>query len=157
MIKKIILWKRESGFTLSETVVYIAVLGIVMSGIVMIVVQMIKMKTTSDTMRIMNNEITNLYEKIGYDIKNAESFEVTESTSLSITKDGSEYRYYLDGTKVLLDDGDDIHTITSNMVVVAGLEIADWTTVNSDSLIHIRIQLSRGNFSEIYETNFHKR
>ncbi|MBU0975887.1 MAG: type II secretion system protein [Patescibacteria group bacterium] len=149
--------KKEKGFTLTETIVYVAILGIVMSGIIMIVVQLIKMKTTADSLSIIGNEATNLFEKMGYDIKNADSFNVVDTSTIQIIRDGTTYQYSLEGTEIMLGDGFDTFPVTTNMIKVTGLNIIDWTTVNSDNLVHIEVQFSRGNLVENFETNLHKR
>ena len=153
------LFKQQKGITLTEVVVYIGIISIVVVSIVSIVVQLIQLKASADSMGVMNNEITNLFEKLITDVRNCDSFAVDpiDSSILRVTTDGSTNTYSLQNSKVILNDGLDNFQITSNLVLIDSLTFSDWTSTSSDNLLHLEVEISRGGVSEDFQTSIHKR
>lgn len=149
--------KQQSGATLIEMVIYISVISVILTGIVSITLQLIQLKTRADTYGILSSEATNIFEHIARDVKDCDSFSVTDSTKVEIVKDGVTKEYRFEDSRVIIYEGLSSTPITSNLATVTDLIFIDWTSTNSDNLIHIEIELSRGGINERFQTSMHKR
>lgn len=149
--------KLQKGITLTETVIYMGIISILGVSIISIALQLIKLKTTADSIGIISSEVTNLFEKLSTDVRNCDSFTVVDGSTLEVVKDGDTSQYFLQDEKVVFNDGTEDFLVTTNLVQVTELTFTDWTSINSDNLLHIEIYLHRGERGEHFQTSIHKR
>jgi hypothetical protein len=154
-IKKIQI--NQKGLSLVETIIYILIVSLVVGTILSILVQLVQLKTQADSMSIISQEVTNVFDKMINDIHNCDSFSVVNNSTLRVVKDGSTIEYSLSNAKVHVLEGGGDYYLTSNLVSVSQLSFVDWTSVNSDNLIHIELTLTRGKLSENFRTSVQKR
>jgi type II secretory pathway pseudopilin PulG len=150
-------FKKQKGITLTETIIYIAIIATVVVGIVSISMQLIQLKTRADSLSIISGEVTKFFEKIIYDFRSCDDFEVVDETTLDITTDGVTIRYYLQDSRIYVNEDGSNYGLTSNLARISNLEFVDWTSVNSDNLIHIEIEFERGGINEQFQTSIHQR
>jgi hypothetical protein len=132
-------------------------LSVVAVGIISIAVELVKLKTNANSLSMISTEASKFLDKLFYDIRECDNFEVIDETTLDITKGGATQRFYLENSKVYVNDGESITQITSNLTNISQLTFEDWTSVNSDNLVHIEVEFERGNIHEQFQTSIHKR
>jgi hypothetical protein len=154
-MKKLI--RCQKGITMTEVVIYIGVVALIGVGIVSMVLQLIQLKIRADSIGVIVSENTNLFEKMILDVRNCDSFNVADSSSLQVVKDGVTSQYVLDGSRVYFNDGENQYPLTSSLVEVTSLSFADWTSTSSDNFLHVEVEFRRGDLSENYQTSIHKR
>jgi hypothetical protein len=148
---------NQKGVTLTEIVIYIGILSVVSVGIISIITQLITMKHTSDSYGIITSEINNVFEKMIIDVRNADSFTVVDAHTMRIVNDGVTDEYHLSGSSIVFVDASGSYPLTTNQVQVESVTFSDWTSTNSDSLLHVDINLKRGTISEAFQTSIHVR
>jgi type II secretory pathway pseudopilin PulG len=148
---------KEKGITLTETLIYIAILSTVVVGIITISIQLIKLKTKADALSIISQEATKFLDHVIDDVRTCDDFDVVDSTTLDVTTDGVTTRYLLQDSQINLTEGAETYPLTSNLVYISQLEFTDWTSVNSDYLLHIEVEFQRGEMYEPFQTSVHKR
>lgn len=151
------LLKSSKGITLTESIIYIAVISIVTVVLISIIIQIVQVKTRANSMSMISSEVSNFFDRVLYDIRNADSFTVADTQTLEIEKEGIVSTYSLQTGDIILNKEGVDYIIITNQVSVDFLEFADWTSVNSDNLLHIHITLSRGGLDESFQTTVHKR
>lgn len=149
--------KNQLGVTLTEIVIYIGILSVVSVGIISIITQLITMKHTSDSYGIITSEVNNVFEKMIYDVKNADSFTVADSHTLQVTHESATDEYRLSGGSIVFVDASGSYPLTTNQIQVEDVIFSDWTSTNSDSLLHVELILKRGSISENFQTSVHVR
>jgi len=148
---------KQQGVTLIEIVIYIGVLSVVAVGIISIISQLITLKHNSDSYGIITSEVSNVFEKFLYDTREADNFTVVDNHTLRITKDALTTEYRLESDAIVFIDGGNSYAMTTNMVIVEDVTFSDWTSINSDNLLHIELILKRGSISETFQTSIHVR
>lgn len=151
------LFKKEKGATLIETVVYIGLVSIVFTGMIWIAFQFVSIKQRASAISIISSETNSLFERIIRDVRDGSSFTVLDDTTLQVVKDGVTYEYTLQDWQVYVNDGENNHQVTTSQTKVTSLTFTDWTSVTSDSFLHITISIQRGDLSETFQTSVHKR
>jgi len=154
-IKK--LFKNKKGVTLTETIIYISLISIVTVALISITIQIVQFKTRANSMSIISSEVSNVFDKVIYEVRNADSFEVVDSSTLKITKDSVIGEYRLENSRIVYNREGGDNFVTSNQVEVNDVQFLDWTSVNSDNLLHIIITFKRGSINETFQTTVHKR
>lgn len=150
-------FRNQKGVTYTEIIIYIGIIAVIVVGIVSIIVQLVELKLRSDSIALMVSETSNIFDKMLIDVRDCDSFSVLDSTTLQLSKDGATSLYYSQNSNVYFNDGENDFQLTSNLVNVADFSIVDWTSINSDNLIHIGLTLERGGISEDFQTSVHKR
>lgn len=150
-------FKNQEGTTLIEVVIYIGVIAIIFLSIISLIVQLVQLKMRADSLSAISSEASNFFEKVVLDMRNCDSFLVVDSSTLQVTKSGVTSTYHLSNSKVYINDGVDDSQLTSNLVEITNLTFVDWTSTNSDNLVHAEVSLSRGGISETFQTSIHKR
>jgi len=151
------LMHNQKGVTYTEIIIYIGIVALVSSGIIAIIAQLVTLKTNADSYSMITKEAANTFEKIMYDMRNCDTFIVSEEGVLTVTCEGEDHIYYLEDNKVKMDIEGVTSQLTSNLVSVSSLEFVDWTSVNSADILHIEIELTRGAIHESFQTSVHKR
>jgi len=162
MAKKLIKYIREKiklseGITLTESVIYISIISVVTVVLISIIVQIVQIKTRANSMSIISSEVSNFFDRLIYDVRNADSFTVVDSQTLQVESDSIISTFSLQDSKIILNKESTDYIIVTDQVSVDSIEFADWTSVNSDNLLHIHITLSRGGLDETFQTTVHKR
>lgn len=149
--------RDQKGVTLIEVVIYISVLSVVSVGIISIISQLITMKHTSDSYGIIVSEVNNVFEKIIYDIKESDMVSVVDNHTIQVTHNGETNEFRLENNSIVFVDDTGSYQLTTNLVQVEDVTFEDWTSTNSDDLIHIDLILKRGSISETFQTGIHIR
>lgn len=149
--------KNQKGVTLTEVIIYIGIVSIIVVGVISIIVQLVQLKLRADSIGTIVSETSDFLDRLNLDIRNCDNFSVEDEINLEVTKAGVTTRYYLQDARIYFNDGENIFPITSNLVQVSSLEFVDWTTPNSENLLHIKFELVRGGTSERFQTSIHKR
>lgn len=149
--------KIQKGFSLAEVVVYVGIVSMVTVSMLGIIWQLVQMRTYSNSKAIVSTEARNVIQELIGQVRECDSFEVEDSTTLNVTKGADVYTYYLDSSTIFLDNGSDTVNLTTNQVSVESLSFTDWTSINSDNLLHVEFSLLRGEVNEDFQTSIHKR
>ncbi|MBN2015363.1 hypothetical protein JW766_00850 [Candidatus Dojkabacteria bacterium] len=145
------------GITLTETIVYIGLLSIIAVGVISIAMQLVQLRTNASSLSLISSETTKLLDRIVFEVRDCDDFTVIDDTTLEITKDGSITEYYLQDGKIYADEDGDVYQVSSNLVNISQVKYSDWTSINSDNLVHIEVEISRGNLHEQFQVSAHKR
>lgn len=154
-LRKII--NKESGLSLIESTIYIAIVGIVGIGLMVLVVNLVKLKASANSMSIISSETPKVLDKILTDIHGCDSFSVDSPTSLSIVKGAETDVFYLEDGSLFVNENGIISQLSSDLVEIENIEFIDWTSVNSDNLLFVSMQIRNGEISEYYELNVNTR
>ena len=155
ILKSII--KNNKGITLTETIIYISIVSVVTIILINIMVQFIQLKNNSSSISICSTEVSNVFDKLIYDVRNCGSFSIVNETTLDIVNGGITSRYTLQNGQIAFNNGTNSYFLTTNQVIIQNLKFIDWTSVNSDNLLHIELQIKRGKINENFQTTIHKR
>lgn len=155
MIKKIL--KKQKGFTLIEMVIYVGVASIVIVGIVSIVIEIVQVKAKADAYSFMSNEVANIFETMLYDVRHGDTFTVIDSSTLEIEKDGNTKQFYLQDGRVWAFEEGVAYELSSNLLTVTELQFTNWTSINSDNLLHVSLTAQKGEVDETFQTSIHQR
>ncbi len=147
----------ESGITLVEVIIYVAVFTITIVGLLSILSQIIKLKSSANSYSVISSEASLVLEQIIQDMRKCDSFRVNDLSTLQINIGSSEKEYTLNESSVILIENLEEYRLTTDQVKVKSLEFYDWTSINSDNIIHIKITLEKGGISENFQTSVHKR
>lgn len=148
--------KNNKGMTLVEISIYIAIFAIVGILMIGILAQLIQMKAQAEAESIISDEASNFFEKLLYDIRNCDSFTVVDANNLTVVTDAVTSGYALSNGQIEITSGT-TEKVTSRYIAVTDLTFADWTTPNSESLLHVEINLQKGNYNEKFQTSIKKR
>ena len=151
------LYKAQSGVTLIETVIYIGIVSIVVVGIISVVIQLVTLKSRADAYSLISAEASNVFEKMINDVRDGDSFRLIDQHTLEVTNDAEIKEIYFQDNRVwVFEDGVE-YELTSNLVKVNNLTFADWTSTNSDALIHVILEVQKGDVNETFQTGIHQR
>ncbi len=112
-------YKNNSGFTLIEVIVYIALFSIIIGGGMIAVYEVIQSTDAGTNHVTMEEEANFLLRKINWALTGATSF--TTGSSLSIIKSGSTYVFDLNSGNLQLTDGGTIYILNSSSISVSSL------------------------------------
>lgn len=148
---------NQKGVTYTEIIIYIGIVALVSSGIIALIAQLVTLKTNADSYSMITKEVSNVFEKVLYEVRNCDTFSVAEEGELTITCSGEDHVYALEDGKVTITIDGISSQLTSNLVEVISLEFVDWTSVNSADILHIEMDVSRGAIQESFQTSTNNR
>ncbi len=148
---------RDKGFTLIEVVLYIAIISILISGVIFLAVQLIMLKSNADSMNLISSESNKLIESILYDVRNCDSINVIDSSTLELTTGSDTRKYYISEGQIYIDENESSYDFSSNLVNYIDFTVVDWTSVQSSNIVHIDFEIERGTLSEKFQISAHKR
>lgn len=91
--------KNKNGFTLIETIIYIALLGFIMGGTLTVVYQLLESGGSLNHKTVVQNEANFVLRKFNWAFSGASDFSIPSSDFIKITRyDGVEVDFCLDGT-----------------------------------------------------------
>lgn len=151
------IFKGQKGFTFTEVIIYIGIISIISVMAVSLVLQLVQLKHRAGSMSIISSEASNLFEKIINNVRNCDDFILVDDSTLQVVKDTATIEFELQGTNILVSEGENSYQLTTNQVKVTQLRFIDWTSVNSDDLLHIEVEIERGGINEKFQTSVHKR
>lgn len=150
LIKTMIANKNKKGFTLIETLIYIALLTIMIGGSLAVSYQILSGNTRDDSAITIQKEANFVIRKIEMTLNGAKPNEVTTGSSLSIDS-SSDYCFTLNGNKLSIKNeicggGGTLIPITSTSVTVSSFDSS-----KNNSSINISFTINGKNFqSEIF-------
>lgn len=158
-IKKIIqtLKKDQNGTSLVELTIYVAIFAIISTIIISMVVQLVHMKNHATSISIISNEVTAIFEKIIHDVRNCDSFTVVDSSRLEVVNGAVTTEFRLEDNIIIVTEDGESYYLTTNQVRALRLNFIDWTSVNSDYLLHVDVEVERGGLIESFQTSVHQR
>lgn len=117
---------NKKGFTLLETLIYFALLSIILLVVVNLFFIISESSLESTSKSSVEIEGGYVLKRLAFDIRQAESISVPtnpgdSSSSLNLVINGSNYDYFLDNFVLNLDTGATT-PVTSNSVLVQGVE-----------------------------------
>lgn len=149
--------RGQIGFTFTEIIIYIGVISIISVMVVSLIVQLVQLKHRASSMSIISSEASNLFEKIINDMRNCDDFILVDDSTLQVVQDTTTIEFRLQDTNVFVTEGENSYQLTTNQVKITQLHFIDWTSVNSDDLLHIEVEIERGGINEKFQTSVHKR
>ncbi len=145
------------GFSLNEITIYIGIIAVISVMIITIIVQLVQLKNRSTSIAIISTEASNFIEKLINDVRDCDEFILVNDTTLQVNKDSITKEYYLQDDKIYYTESGNTYPLTTNQINIAQLKFTDWTSVNSDNLLHIEVEIERGGINETFQTSVHKR
>lgn len=115
------------GFTLIETIVYIALLGLILTGAVVTAYQLAQSSGSVSTNNTLQEEGNFVLMKISWALSGASSFTIPSANELTVTRyDGTTVEIRLSGTTVEMQEGGgSFMSITTSNVTVSDLVFTD--------------------------------
>ena len=77
--------KNQSGMTLIEIIIYVAILGLISTAFITMSINMLSIKTKSISQQEISSNLRLISQKINYEIKNAKSISTTTASSITLT------------------------------------------------------------------------
>lgn len=134
--------RKNSGFTLVEMIVYIAILTLIAAGVVTALFALDDLLAKYRAEQLVFRSATTALERMLHDIRAAESVSAADPTnpgSVTLSYDGSSRAYSLSGGAVLLTkDGSDVGTLTEEGVTVSELRFYDYASTTE----FVRVQMT---------------
>ncbi|OGE82152.1 MAG: hypothetical protein A3B10_02355 [Candidatus Doudnabacteria bacterium RIFCSPLOWO2_01_FULL_44_21] len=93
---------RENGFTLIETLIYIALFTIIIGGAMVAVYQIIESTNRTNERVVIQEDVNFLLRKLDWALTGASAVSAT-ATTLTVTKGGSNLVFELTGDDLTLD------------------------------------------------------
>jgi len=151
------IFRGRKGFTFTEVIIYIGIISIISVMVVSLIVQLVQLKHRASSMSIISSEASNLFEKIINDVRNCDDFILVDDSTLQVVKDTTTIEFRLQDTNIFVTEAENSYQLTTNQVKITQLNFIDWTSVNSDDLLHIDVEIERGGINEKFQTSIHKR
>jgi Tfp pilus assembly protein PilV len=76
--------KHQSGLTLIEIIIYVAILGLITTAFMNMSLNIISLKTKSVSQQEMDSSLQFISQKINYEIRNAKSISFTTASSITL-------------------------------------------------------------------------
>lgn len=144
------------GFTIVETIIYTALVGLVLSAIVSFSLVVVDVKVKNSAIWEVNNNSRQVINTLTSLLKSAESI-----VSPAIEGTASSLEFITDANKVInisvldgrliINDGGDIFNLTSELVVINNLIFSNYGRFGLDSIRFSFIIESAGNIQTKYQ------
>ena len=96
---------QQRGFTLIETLIYLALFAIVIGGGMVAAYQIIQSTEAGNNHVVMEEEANFLLRKINWAMTGATKFNIVAPTDLEVTKNSTVYDFILCGTDLTIQTG----------------------------------------------------
>mgnify|MGYP003386707486 CR=1 FL=1 len=117
--------KKNRGFTLIESVIYIALLGLLITGAVVTAYELVRGASLVDAKNTANEEGVFVMRKVAWALSGAQTISspITWGSSLTVSKyDGTTVDMRITGTAIeMRENGASFEPITTSNVTVSGL------------------------------------
>lgn len=144
-------FKENRGTTVVELLIYLALLAIFMTVLLDVFVTTLNFKLQSESVSTLNQDSRFIYEKMAYDIYNADSFTVPSAAELDFVSGGSTIKYTVSGGD-LLRGGSKINGNDTKIDSVSFIKIDN--TVKVLLTLKSQINLPSGIKIQSFETTF---
>ena len=136
--------KQQSGFTLIEVIVYLALFAILFCGVFVAAFSVIESSGKNQSRAMMQEEGEFLLAKINWAVSNAESVQVPEEGHLRATVSGDNLEFQQDGDYLILKRNDDSgEPLNNSAVQVINLFFVDiFATGNGEKGINYGFDLN---------------
>lgn len=127
-----VLSKEQRGFTLIETVIYIALLGLLMAVVLPTVYQLVQGTQNTNTKTTIQDEANFVLRKINWTLTGISGFSIPQSSELLVTKyGGTQVDIKLSGGKIQMTENGTMLPITTDNVTVASLQFQSIAAVGT--------------------------
>lgn len=116
--------KNNSGLTLIEIIIYIAIVGLMSTAFTIMMINMMNLKTKSMAMQEVNLSLKFIVDKINFEIKNATSLGTITASSIATNR----ATFDLNTGNIRMTVGSTVANLNSNLV-----NISDFTVTNLSS------------------------
>jgi len=120
--------KKESGLTLIEIIIYIAIVGLMSTALTMMMMNIMSLKSKTMVMQEVNSSLRLIVDKLNYEIKNAKSLNSTTASSVTInTQDSTRNTtiFALNTGNIRMTVGSTIANLNSNLVNISAFTITN--------------------------------
>ena len=146
--------RNEKGFTLIETVMVVAIMGIFMLAMTMTITNMLTKPQLATDHNVVLQQAQNAGYWISRDVQTAKNLTLNEPNGFPVTLDipvdlddnnDISVDYIFDGNKLKRQVYDSSHTLTAEALVAEYIDVANTTFINVDSDIYdFTVKVSKG-------------
>lgn len=144
-------WKLSRGTTVVELLIYLALLAIFMTVLLDVFVTTLNFKLQSESVSALNQDTRYIFEKMGYDVYNADSISVPSSGELDFVYGGSSIKYIISNGD-LLRGSSKLNGVDTKVDSINFTQIDN--TVKVSLTLRSEITLPSGTKTQSFETTF---
>ena len=130
--------KKQSGLTLVEIIIYVAILSLIATAFMTMSINMLALKTKSISQQEIGSNLRLISQKINYEIRNAKSISATTTSSITLTLSDSARSptvFDLNNGNIRMGFGSSGNCPTSNPCILnsSDINISTFSVVNLSS------------------------
>lgn len=149
-------YKRQTGFTIIELIIYIGVIGLVLTAVTVFGVDLIKSKNKTELLRETQENARYIMSRLSYDIRWSNRIIGLEEGEIIIETNEGEIKYYLDqgallNQAVFVEKNGLISQLTSDAVNIDSLQFTK--TTGSCEAVSVEIEVTGYPVSSRAENN----
>ena len=137
--------KKQKGFSLVETIVYVSIFSIFMISFVTFLNVMTTSRINNQIVLEVNNQGNSAMRIMTQSIRNSTSFSIPNSSTLNLTTPNGSIIFSVSGGVLNMNDGSGNIALTNNKVTVNSLSFVDFTQSTSAENININLTLESAN------------
>ena len=151
--------KFQKGFTLLEIVIYAALVGIFLTGAISLAWNIVYAGLKSSAQNEVTNNLNLVTKKLSYEIKNAESLSINNSSSITIQSlDDSrgEIIFYLDGQGLMfgVDNGGSCTVSSPCLLTGNKVLVTDFSLEEVNGVVNFEISMKYNTNSSSKKINY---
>jgi hypothetical protein len=151
--------KPLKGFTLLEIIIYAALVGVFLTGAISLAWNLVYAGLKSSAQNEVTNNLNLVSKKLTYEIKNAESITINNSSSITIESLDStrnEVTFFLDGQGLMfgVDDGGSCSTDSPCLLTGNKILVTDFSLEEVDGVVNFEILMKYNTNSSNQRLNY---
>ncbi len=122
--------KKQSGLTLIEIIIYVAIVGLMSTALTMMMINIMQLKSKSMAMQEVNSSLRFIVDKINFEIKNAKTLGTISASSIATDRAS----FSLTAGNIVMMVGGTVANLNSNLVNISAFTVTNLSSGDSKTV-----------------------